>query len=45
MNALPQPLYAQVKNHVLRHIRSGAWRPGERVPSEHELVRELNVSR
>jgi GntR family histidine utilization transcriptional repressor len=45
LNALPQPLYAQVKNHVLRHIRSGAWRPGERVPSEHELVRELNVSR
>jgi len=45
LDALPQPLYAQVKNHVLRHIRSGAWRPGERVPSEHELVRELNVSR
>lgn len=45
MNAVPQPLYAQVKNHVLQHIRSGAWRPGARVPSEHELVRELNVSR
>jgi GntR family transcriptional regulator, histidine utilization repressor len=45
LNAVAQPLYAQVKNHVLRHIRSGAWRPGERVPSEHELVRELKVSR
>jgi GntR family histidine utilization transcriptional repressor len=45
LNALPQPLYAQVKDHVLQHIRSGAWRPGERVPSEHELVRDLKVSR
>ncbi len=45
MNAVPLPLYAQVKDHVLQHIRSGAWRPGERVPSEHELVRDLKVSR
>lgn len=45
MNAAPLPLYEQVKAHVLARIRSGEWRPGARVPSEHELVRELRVSR
>ena len=39
------PLYEQVKHHVLSRIRSGERRPGERVESEHELVRELKVSR
>src|SRR5271170_3822155 len=41
----PLPLYAKVKNHVLQQIRSGEHRPGARVQSEHELVRELRVSR
>ncbi len=45
MNAQPQPLYEQVKAYVLGRIRSGEWSPGARVPSEHELVRELQVSR
>jgi GntR family histidine utilization transcriptional repressor len=45
MSATPMPLYEKVKNHVLRRIRSGEWRPGARVQSEHELVRELKVSR
>lgn len=45
MNAEPQPLYEQVKSYVLGRIRSGEWSPGARVPSEHELVRELQVSR
>jgi GntR family histidine utilization transcriptional repressor len=39
------PLYEQVKHHVLARIRSGERRPGQRVQSEHELVRELKVSR
>jgi GntR family histidine utilization transcriptional repressor len=39
------PLYAQLQQHVLQNIRSGAWRAGERVPSEHELVRKFKVSR
>lgn len=39
------PLYEKVKHHVLRRIRSGEWGPGARVQSEHELTRELNVSR
>ncbi len=45
MSAAPIPLYEKVKHHVLKRIRSGEWRPGARVHSEHELVRELNVSR
>jgi GntR family histidine utilization transcriptional repressor len=43
--AKPVPLYEQLKEHVLQNIRSGAWRAGERVPSEHDLVREFKVSR
>jgi GntR family histidine utilization transcriptional repressor len=39
------PLYAQLQEHVLQNIRSGAWRAGARVPSEHELVRKFKVSR
>jgi GntR family histidine utilization transcriptional repressor len=45
MSAHPLPLYEKVKLHVLKRIRSGEWRPGSRVHSEHELVRELSVSR
>jgi GntR family histidine utilization transcriptional repressor len=40
-----QPLYEQVKSYVTERIRSGAWRPGARVLSEHEFVRELGISR
>jgi len=45
MSTPAQPLYEQVKDHVLGRIRSGEWPPGARVLSEHELVRELKVSR
>lgn len=45
MSVAALPLYEQVKDHVLRRIRSGEWGPGARVQSEHELVRELKVSR
>ena len=41
----PQPLYAKVKDHILLHIRSGAWAPGARVPSENELVESFGISR
>ncbi len=37
--------YLQVKHFVLRQIAAGTVRPGERVASENELVRELDVSR
>lgn len=39
------PLYAKVKEHILEHIRSGAWTPGTRVPSENELVEAFSISR
>ncbi len=40
-----QPLYAQLKDHILQHIRSREWSPGSRVPSENELVEQFSVSR
>ena len=40
-----QPLYAKVKDHILDHIRSGAWMPGTRVPSENQLVESFGISR
>jgi len=44
-NALPAPLYAQVKQMIAQQIRSGAWPAHHRVPSEAELVDELGFSR
>ncbi len=38
-------LYVSVKDHVRSGITSGRWKPGDRVPSEHELVAALGVSR
>ena len=40
-----QPLYEQVKAHVLERIEAGEWRASDRVPSENELVTEFGVSR
>ncbi|MDH6265147.1 GntR family histidine utilization transcriptional repressor [Rhizobium sp. SG_E_25_P2] len=39
------PLYEKVKDYILDHIGSGAWGKDQRVPSEHELVSMLGVSR
>jgi GntR family histidine utilization transcriptional repressor len=39
------PLYRRVKEHLAQRIGNGEYRPGERVPSEHELVDRLGVSR
>ena len=41
----PTALYQQVKDYIAREIQSGAWRPGDRVPSEQELVTRFAVSR
>lgn len=38
------PLYAQVKAVVLGRISDGKWLPGNAIPTEHELARELGVS-
>lgn len=42
---MTQPLYETVKQHVLDHIRDGRWQPGDKIPSENDLVRDLSVSR
>jgi len=41
----PQPLYLQVKNYIEDQIRSGSWKPDNRIPSENNLVESLGVSR
>lgn len=41
----PQPLYEQVKQHILQQIDSGAWQVNQRLPSEHELVAQFGFSR
>jgi len=40
-----QPLYLQVKKHILAKVDSGEWATSSRVPSENEVVREFGVSR
>jgi GntR family transcriptional regulator, histidine utilization repressor len=43
-NAL-QPLYLQVKQHILDNIGSGKWGTSMRVPSENDIVKSFGVSR
>ena len=40
-----QPLYQQVKRHILENIGSGKWGASTRVPSENDIVRSFGVSR
>jgi GntR family histidine utilization transcriptional repressor len=40
-----QPLYLQVKRHILDNIGSGKWSAAARVPSENEIVKSFKVSR
>lgn len=44
-NELPVARYQRVKNHICERIERGEWQQGHRIPSEHELVRDLGVSR
>ena len=39
------PLYQQVAEILTIGIRSGQYRPGDKLPSEHELCREYGISR
>lgn len=39
-----RPLYRQVYDVIVRKVAEGAWRPGEALPSEHALAREMGVS-
>jgi GntR family transcriptional regulator, histidine utilization repressor len=42
---MPQPLYQQVKNHIVAKISAGKLQPGMRIDSENELVQAFGVSR
>lgn len=39
-----RPLYLQVRDELAARIASGAWKPGQALPSEQELARTLSVS-
>src|SRR5690349_6045144 len=39
-----RPLYAQVKELMIRRMLDGAWRPGDILPSEGRLAAEFGVS-
>lgn len=41
---LYRPLYAQVKDNLVRRLIDGSWQPGQLIPSEFELAREAGVS-
>jgi GntR family histidine utilization transcriptional repressor len=43
--AKPQKLYEQVKQYLLDGIAAGQWQDGSKLPSEHELIAALGVSR
>lgn len=46
MNDTPgfRPLYRQVYDILVRKIAEGAWKPGEMLPSEQAIAREMGVS-
>jgi GntR family transcriptional regulator len=39
------PLYYQIRQHILRRIRSGHFKPGSPLPSEEAISQRLRVSR
>ncbi|TAL53541.1 histidine utilization repressor [Pandoraea sp.] len=43
--AAPAALYEQVKNFIRERVSAGEWKPGDRIPSELNLVDTLGVSR
>lgn len=45
MGKQPAPIYAQVKRAIIQKISDGTWKPNQKIPSEHELVNSLGVSR
>ena len=45
MSHPPQPLYQQIKKHILSQIDGGTWPVNHRLPSEHELVAQFGFSR
>lgn len=43
--AVPSALYQRVRHYIEGKITSKEWQPGDRVPSEHELVAQFGISR
>lgn len=41
----PQPQYQRLKAHVMAEIEAGTLRPGDRIPSELDLIKRFGVSR
>jgi GntR family transcriptional regulator len=39
-----RPLYIQVKDSLIRRLIDGQWQPGQMIPSETDLAREIGVS-
>jgi GntR family transcriptional regulator, histidine utilization repressor len=39
------PKYQKLKSFIIKQIEEGDWLPAHQLPSEHELVRDLNFSR
>ena len=39
-----RPLYVQVRDQLVRRLIDGEWQPGQHIPSEIELAREIGVS-
>ena len=45
LNAGPVPLYHQLKLALEEDIKRGTYKPGDRLPSEPELIRQYGISR
>ena len=45
LNAGPVPLYHQLKQALRERIERGDYKPGDRLPSEPELIRQYGISR
>jgi ABC-type glycerol-3-phosphate transport system substrate-binding protein len=41
----PIPIYHQLKTLIYENIASGVWRPGDAIPTEHELCSKYQISR
>ncbi|MEH6404325.1 MAG: histidine utilization repressor [Sneathiella sp.] len=39
------PLYKKIKKLISGNIEAGLWKPGDKIPTEHHLVKELKASR
>lgn len=40
-----EPLYKQIKRLIIERIGKGLWEAGDKIPTEHALVRDLQASR